>query len=563
LKAYTYIVAVLVVVVLISYTSGYTALNAYKSWIDYSNPYAGALEHVRYEDVGVFQPLADNLVFILLDGVTVDVLLDLRKSISDVDRLLSMGALYANGLSITPSYSVPARASILTGAPPEIHGVSSNEYTGSLRVDSIVRAAWERGYTILCSGDGSFKRLFREYIRECVDIEEGASHGAISLAAGLDLLRRYSSTSKVFLWMGIADVDMVGHKVGGPAEVEYNATIINIIRLTLELVETLKREGFLNKTLLVILNDHGFKRGGHHGGLEPEVRRVFTLFIGPHVKPGFYETPFTQYDVTPTISMLMGWRIPIVSIGRPLTEGFNIDSNRVTAYVETSRTQGYNLVKAVAEMAGVEVREVADPLEAYSILVESKLREGMYVRLVLALAIVTSTLLVALLLLRTARHSIGKADIVVVVLSIIAFEASYWLAYTAIRGPWSLSDIYSFDEVVSKIRASTAVGGLALGLTIGVAEITPYRSGFRRALVRALTAIAIVMVIGLLYSLPTIITYGLTVRFPFPDWGNAVLYFTSLMRVAFTGFTVLPIALATSITLTVIGAYLFRRLKMG
>ena len=88
-------------------------------------------------------------------------------------------------------------------------------------------------------------------------------------------------------------------------------------------------------------------------------------------------------------------------------------------------------------------------------------------------------------------------------------------------------------------------------------------SDLRRALVRALTAIAIVMVIGLLYSLPTIITYGLTVRFPFPDWGNAALYFTSLMRVAFTGFTALPIALATSIILTVIGAYLFRRLKMG
>ncbi len=107
MKAYTYIVAVLVVVALISYTSGYTALNAYKSWVDYSNPYAGALEHVRYEDVGAFQPLADNLVFILLDGATVDVLLDLRKYNSDVDKLLSMGALYANGLSITPSYSVP------------------------------------------------------------------------------------------------------------------------------------------------------------------------------------------------------------------------------------------------------------------------------------------------------------------------------------------------------------------------------------------------------------------------------------------------------------------------
>jgi hypothetical protein len=63
------------------------------------------------------------------------------------------------------------------------------------------------------------------------------------------------------------------------------------------------------------------------------------------------------------------------------------------------------------------------------------------------------------------------------------------------------------------------------------------------------------MVIGLLYSLPTIITYGLTVRFPFPDWSNAVLYFASLMRVAFTGFTALPITLVASTTLTVIGCY--------
>ena len=559
MKAYAYIVAVLVVVILTSYASGYTALNAYRSWVNYSNPYAGALEEVDYEDVGSFQPLVDNIVFILLDGASVDVLLDLRKSSGDLDKLLSMGTLYVNGLSAIPSYSVPTRATILTGAPPEIHGVSSNEYAGSLGVDSIVKIAWERGYAILCSGDKSFEMLFRDYVWECASIEEGAGHGALSLTAGLNLLLRYSKTGKALLWVGVADVDMVGHKVGGPAGVEYNATIINSARLILEFVEALEREGLLNNTLLVILNDHGFKKGGHHGGLEPEVRRVFALFIGPRVKPGFYEEPFTQLDIAPTISMLMGWRIPIASIGRPLASGFNIDPSRVTVYVDASRLQGYKLIKAVAEAAGVELEGAMDPLEAYNHLVEFKLREGMYWRTALTLAIAASALIIAFMPLRKVKPSITRADIIVVALAIASFEVFYWLAYLAVRGPWSLSDIYSFNEVMSKIRVSAMAGGLALGLTAGAVELTPYRSGLRRVSARITVALIVVVVVGLLYSLPTVTAYGLTVRFPFPDWGNAVLYFTSLMRVAFTGFVALPISLALGLVLAVLGMLLSRR----
>jgi len=129
------------------------------------------------------------------------------------------------------------------------------------------------------------------------------------------------------------------------------------------------------------------------------------------------------------------------------------------------------------------------------------------------------------------------------------------------QGPWSLSDIHSFNDVILKIRTLTALGGLALGLTIGVVELTLYRTGLRRAVARTLTALLLVVAIGFLYSLPTIVIYGLTVRFPFPDWNSAVLYFTSLMRVAFTGFTALPISLAISITLAIIGVSLFREHK--
>lgn len=106
-------------------------------------------------------------------------------------------------------------------------------------------------------------------------------------------------------------------------------------------------------------------------------------------------------------------------------------------------------------------------------------------------------------------------------------------------------------------------GGLALGLTAGAAELTPYRSGLRRVSARITVALIVVVVVGLLYSLPTVTAYGLTVRFPFPDWGNAVLYFTSLMRVAFTGFVALPISLALGLVLAVLGMLLSGELEIS
>ncbi|MEM1698165.1 MAG: alkaline phosphatase family protein, partial [Thermofilaceae archaeon] len=302
----------------------------------------------------------------------------------DAARLVSMGAVYPNGLANTPTYSIPARASILTGAPPESNGVLSNEYTGAVGVDSIVRAAREAGFKILCSGDASVEMLFREYIDECALVEEGGGQGALALAEGLNLLRRYSGMGhSVFLWISVNDVDMIGHLAGGAGAPEYNSTAANVVKLTLNAVEALAGED----ALVVILSDHGFKRGGHHGGPEPEVRRVFTLLVGPGVRPGVYTTGYTHNDIAPTVAMLMGLRLPAQSIGRPLEEGFNLPSDRVEAYRKASLEQAWRVVGALSEASGVRVPEGADPLEAYGVITGRLYSEGMGFRLAAALAL--------------------------------------------------------------------------------------------------------------------------------------------------------------------------------
>ncbi|MEM0497591.1 MAG: alkaline phosphatase family protein, partial [Acidilobaceae archaeon] len=169
---YIYIVAVILIVLVLSLATTNTALRTYDSWVNYRNPYIDILQGVEPVSVSG-EPVARHLVFILLDGLSVDNLESLIGKYDSLRELISMGAFYPNGLANTPTYSIPGRASILTGAPPEVNSVLSNFYNGSLGVDSIARVAKDAGFKILCSGDNSIEMLLSDIIDEYSRVNTG------------------------------------------------------------------------------------------------------------------------------------------------------------------------------------------------------------------------------------------------------------------------------------------------------------------------------------------------------------------------------------------------------
>ncbi|MEM0345934.1 MAG: alkaline phosphatase family protein [Thermofilaceae archaeon] len=546
---YAHIAAAALAAVVLALASMGAALGAYNSWVGYRNPYADSLR--RVEPVRVSgAPVARHVVFILLDGLSADVLEDLSRRGGDAARLVSMGAFYPNGLANTPTYSIPARASILTGAPPEINGVLSNEYTGAVEVDSIVRAAREAGFKILCSGDASVEMLFREYIDECALVEEGGGQGALALAEGLNLLRRYSGMGhSVFLWISVNDVDMIGHLAGGAGAPEYNSTAANVVKLTLNAVQALAGED----ALVVILSDHGFKRGGHHGGPEPEVRRVFTLLVGPGVKPGVYTTGYTHNDIAPTVAMLMGLRLPAQSIGKPLEEGFNLPSGRVEAYRRASLEQARRVVGALSEASGVRIPEGADPLEAHRVITGRLYSESMGFRLAAALAL--ALLVPAGLYASLRARLLSTRSLILVLAAILAYETAFWATYRSAKGPFSLSDVKALGDLMDKVMLASAVAGLTVGLLLGLAELTPFRAGLPKALVPALTAMTLAVALSLACAAPFYVSYGSTVRFPPPDWKEGFRFFLYLTKASFTTLVGMALATATTLALSIAGHY--------
>ncbi|MEM1633766.1 MAG: alkaline phosphatase family protein [Sulfolobales archaeon] len=533
-----------------------TVSRTYDSWASYRNPYIDVLQRVEPVNISG-EPVARHIVFILFDGLSVDNLESLIREYDSLRELISMGAFYPHGLANTPTYSTPGRASILTGSPPEVNGVISNFYNGSLQVDSIARVAKDAGFKILCSGDESIEMLLSGIIDECSRVNIGGGHGAIALSEGLRLFNKYSDAGyRVFLWIGISDIDEIGHLSTGSRSSEYNATIVNIARLTLNFIESIAGKN----VLIVILNDHGFKKVGHHGGSEPEVRRVFTLFIGPKVKPGVYNISFTHNDIAPTIAMLMGLRIPTLSMGRVLSEGFDISTDRVEAYAKASREQAFRVVAAMGGAMGVEISSAADPLDSYLLITSKLYSEGMIMRLVLVLFLAAIALAGLYMSLR-ARIFSPRRLLILTVSGLTVYEAVYWLVYLMVGGPTSLSDTLSLRDLLDKIMVSVMLSSAFLGVVLGFVELTPFRVGIIKILIPTLTVPALALFLSLIYASPFYISYGSTVRFPPPDWSSGFMFFVYLMKASFTGLVGLPLALVIVIIFSIIGFYIHRSLE--
>lgn len=549
---YVYVIAVILLALTFSLVSINVALGTYSSWVGYKSPLIDVLGGVEPVRVGG-EPIAGHVVFILLDGLRVDTLMDLSGAGGELGKLVSMGAFYPSGLANTPTYSIPGRASILTGAPPEVNGVLSNDFKGVLGVDSIVRAARDAGFKVICVGDKSIEMMFSDLIDECSRVDEGGGHGAISLAEGLRLFKKYSGAGhRVFLWVGVADIDMVGHLSGGSMSSEYNATVANIGRLALNFVESLSGEG----ALIVLLTDHGFKRVGHHGGPELEVRRVFTIFIGPGVKPGVYDVSYTHNDIAPTVAMIMGLRIPALSMGKVLVEGFDIPGDRVREYSVASREQASRVVAAIGEATGVRL-SLDDPWSSYSAITSSLYGEGAGSRLALVSAL--AILVLAGLYASLRVHLLGPKRLIALTLAgLIVYEAAYWVAYSLARGPTSLSDVLSLGELLDKVRISAVAAGVVLAVFLGFVELTPFRVGLSRILVPTVTASALAVIVGLALAAPFYVSYGHTVRFPPPDWSGGFMFFVYLVKASFTGLMGMPLAVIIVAAFSLVGLYIYK-----
>jgi hypothetical protein len=283
-------------------------------------------------------PQIKHVVVIGFDGLSPDGLENTNTP--NFDKLISEGASTMHARSVLPTSSSTNWASMIMGAGPEQHGITSN--------------SWEKNNFVLPpivqNEDFLFPTIFNLVNTKIENAEIGAIYhwdgfGRLFEKNAVDydispktedetaqLASAYLKTKQpTFTFIHFDHVDHAGHEYGhGTAE--YYKSVEKADALLGEVMLALKNSGMEKETLVIVSSDHGGIGKGHGGESLQEIEIPFILW-GKSIKKNFkIIDPVYQYDNAATVAFAFGLKLPMACIGKPVKNafiGFN-ESNEYT-----------------------------------------------------------------------------------------------------------------------------------------------------------------------------------------------------------------------------------------
>jgi predicted AlkP superfamily pyrophosphatase or phosphodiesterase len=273
-------------------------------------------------------PGVEHMVIIGCDGMSPNGVLKARSPV--MRNLMNEGSWTMHARGVMPTVSSPNWASMIMGAGPEQHGVTSNEWeTNKFEISPIVVGSGGMFPTIFgtlreqrpdaiigCFHDwDGFGRLFERKAADIVDHPDGPTN-VIEHAIAF-----FKEKKPTFTFIHLDLVDHAGHHFGHGTQ-EYFDSVDVADKLIGQAIEGLKQAGMWDTTVLLVTADHGGVKKGHGGSTMAELEIPWIL-RGPGVAKGReLHKPINTYDTAATVAYIFGIRQPDCWIARPVTEPF-------------------------------------------------------------------------------------------------------------------------------------------------------------------------------------------------------------------------------------------------
>ena len=289
-----------------------------------------------------------RFITIVIDGCRADRLLEADTPF--IDRLRREGVDYTDTSTVYPARTVTGFSSMLTGAPPSVHGMSSN-FVPSLGVkcESIFDALRAGGATGKMVGIAHLVDAFGDTDVETVtavtnndEIDDALSSRARAVIERDD---------PDLLVLQLLSVDQTGH-ARGSYNSEYLAKIEETDRIIQEFLEWCESIGYLDGATVLITADHGQGIGiGGHGHMTPSERYVPCIMWGEGVDlNGQVDEPRSVMDVAATIAYFLGVKPPSQSVGQVLGVPDSDEASRPVAVIVPAYNEAENLPSTLARM---------------------------------------------------------------------------------------------------------------------------------------------------------------------------------------------------------------------
>lgn len=291
-----------------------------------------------------------------------------------LDSLASIGAAFMDAVCQVP-LTLPSHVSILTGTNPPFHKIRNNgPFFASPELTTIAEILKERGY-VTGAFVGAFVLDSRFGLDQGFDVYDDrfdtpeylkpyepqrlAEDVCRSAASWLD----ENSQKSFFLWVHYYDPH---NPYTPPAPFDqryktrpYEGEIAYTDVYVGKLITHLKKRGVFDKTLIVVVGDHGeglwqHDEPGHGNFLYDTCLKVPLIFASPRIIPGGkkIDHQVRTVDVFPTILDILKLKIPDVCQGNslvPLMEGKSLKQTQ-ESYAETYFpliSHGWSELKAI------------------------------------------------------------------------------------------------------------------------------------------------------------------------------------------------------------------------
>lgn len=247
-----------------------------------------------------------------------------------MDDLMKNGSYTLNARGVLPTSSSTNWASMVSGAGPEQHGVTTN--------------GWERDDhmlpPVLTGMEDIFPTIFGVSRQQRPDIEMGAiytwegfgrlierSSLSYDITQPTDELTVNKATAYIkekkpnFLFLHLDNVDHVGHHDGHKTQEFYEA-VSHVDQLIGQVIQATKDAGTFEETVFIISADHGGIGYGHGGETIDEIEIPFLIY-GKGIKKGYLlKNKIYTYDNAATVATLLGVKQPYAWIGKPVKTAF-------------------------------------------------------------------------------------------------------------------------------------------------------------------------------------------------------------------------------------------------
>ena len=249
-------------------------------------------------------------------------------NLPNLRQLIRTGASTLHARGVMPTSSSPNWASMIMGAGPEQHGVTSNDWqphkfefpptalgSGGIfpTIFGELRAQRPRSVIVCVHDWDGFGRLLEP---RAPDVLQHVKGSAATAERAIELLRERRPQ---LTFIHFDDVDHAGHTFGWKS-FEYFQAVEAVDQLIGRVLAALESTRLRERTVILVTADHG-GTGKGHGGLSMDELEIPWILNGPGVVAGReMRSPVNTFDTAPTLARIFGLRVPDCWIGRAVAE---------------------------------------------------------------------------------------------------------------------------------------------------------------------------------------------------------------------------------------------------